>query len=362
LDDFRDVRTGASVSLVALEKRFDGVGAVNGVSLEIEAGEFITLLGPSGSGKTTTLMMIAGFETPTAGNIMIDGEAMGRTPPFRRNIGMVFQSYALFPHMTVAENIGFPLRQRRVSRAEISAQVERALDLIQLPGYGARYPRQLSGGQQQRVALARAIVFNPRVLLMDEPLGALDKQLRETMQLEIRRLHAELGMTFVYVTHDQQEALVMSDRVAVMNAGRLEQVGAPEDLYERPASHFVASFIGESNFLTAIVRSSNRDMVWCDLAGHRIGASSRMPCKEGGAVSITIRPERLSFDDGGLTDSRLPAVVREAVFAGETRRYVVDGPGNTTLVIRQQQRAGVRRYRSGDAVSVGWRTEDALVV
>ena len=209
---------GAAIGLIDLEKRFDNVGAVLGLSLDIRAGEFITLLGPSGSGKTTTLMMIAGFETPTAGEITIDGRSIVATPPYRRDIGMVFQSYALFPHMTVAENIGFPLRQRRAPAATIRAEVDRALEMVRMPGYGARYPRQLSGGQQQRVALARAVVFHPRVLLMDEPLGALDKQLRDSMQLEIRRLHTELGITFVYVTHDQEEALVMSDRIAVMDA------------------------------------------------------------------------------------------------------------------------------------------------
>ena len=348
------------MALVALEKRFDGVGAVNGVSLDIQAGEFITLLGPSGSGKTTTLMMIAGFETPTAGDVMIDGRPVGRTPPYRRNIGMVFQSYALFPHMSVAENIGFPLRQRRVGRADIGAQVERALDLIQLPGYGARYPRQLSGGQQQRVALARAIVFNPRVLLMDEPLGALDKQLRETMQFEIRRLHAELGITFVYVTHDQTEALVMSDRVAVMNAGQVEQVGTPEELTTGQPVVLLRRSSANLNFLAVVAHAGDHDTFWCDLAGHRIGARGRGPARQGEAVTLTIRPERLSFGDDG--PHRLPATVREAVFAGETRRYVVDAPGGTTLVIRQQQRAGIRHYRSGETVTICWRTEDALIV
>jgi len=363
LDEFGRARTGASVSLVALEKRFDGVGAVNGISLEIEAGEFITLLGPSGSGKTTTLMMIAGFEMPTGGDIVIDHRPVVRMAPHRRNIGMVFQSYALFPHMTVADNIGFPLRQRGLRKAEIAVQVERALALIQLAGYGGRYPRQLSGGQQQRVALARAIVFNPRVLLMDEPLGALDKQLRESMQLEIRRLHAELGMTFIYVTHDQQEALVMSDRVAVMNAGRLEQVGTPEDLYDRPGSRFVASFIGESNFVDVIARSNDNGTLWCDLNGHRIGAASNGSVRQGDTVTLAIRPERLSLEaEAGPTVHSLPATVTEAVFVGDARRYVVSVSDGVTLVVKQQQRAGVPRYQAGDPITVCWRTEDALVV
>src|SRR5216684_860903 len=216
---------GASVSLNDLEKGYDRAAAVAGVSLDIDSGEFLTLLGPSGSGKTTTLMMIAGFETPTRGDIAIDGKSIVAMPPYRRNIGMVFQNYALFPHLTAADNIGFPLKQRGVGKVEREKLVREALALMQLPDHGERYPRQLSGGQQQRVALARAIVFKPRLLLMDEPLGALDKQLRENLQLEMRRLHADLGITFIYVTHDQEEALVMSDRIAVMNAGLVAQVG-----------------------------------------------------------------------------------------------------------------------------------------
>src|SRR5580698_10457944 len=258
---------GAAVVLSGLEKRFDNVGAVRGISLDIRSGEFLTLLGPSGSGKTTMLMMIAGFEVPTAGDIAIDGRSVVTLPPHKRNIGMVFQSYALFPHLTVADNIAFPLKQRGVDRATRARLVEESLELVQLPGYQARYPRQLSGGQQQRVALARAIVFRPRLLLMDEPLGALDKQLRESLQLEMRRLHADLGITFIYVTHDQQEALTMSDRIAVMNHGLIAQIGTPEDLYDRPCDQFVASFIGESNFFPCVVLGIEDGMVVADCGG-----------------------------------------------------------------------------------------------
>src|SRR6201997_146532 len=258
---------GASVSLNDLEKSYNRAAAVGGVSLDIHSGEFLTLLGPSGSGKTTTLMMIAGFETPTRGDIAIDGKSVVAPPPYRRNIGMVFQSYALFPHLTVADNIGFPLKQRGIDRADRLKLVGEALELVHLPGYGERYPRQLSGGQQQRVAVARAIVLRPRLLLMDEPLGALDKQLRESLQLEMRRLHTDLGITFIYVTHDQEEALTMSDRVAVMNDGKVAQIGRPEDLYDRPTSRFVAGFLGESNFLSAVVRRIERDMIILDCAG-----------------------------------------------------------------------------------------------
>ena len=245
----RPKSSGAAVVLEKVSKSFGPVIAVDDVSVTIEPGEFITLLGPSGSGKTTTLMMIAGFDHPSAGEIYIDGTPIVGVPPYRRGIGMVFQNYALFPHLTVAENVAFALKQRSVAKPEIVGRVAETLDIVRLRGYEARYPRQLSGGQQQRVALARAIIFHPRVLLMDEPLSALDKQLREELQLEMKRLHQQLGITFIYVTHDQREALIMSDRIAVMNQGRIEQAGSPSDLYDRPATRFVAGFIGESNFL-----------------------------------------------------------------------------------------------------------------
>src|SRR6195952_886554 len=309
---------GAAVTLAALEKRFDGVGAVRGISLDICSGEFLTLLGPSGSGKTTTLMMIAGFETPDAGDIAIDGHSVVAMPPNRRNLGMVFQNYALFPHLTVAENIGFPLRQRGVDRATRARMVGETLELVSLPGYHRRYPRQLSGGQQQRVALARAIVFQPRLLLMDEPLGALDKQLRENLQLELRRLHADLGITFIYVTHDQEEALTMSDRIAVMNHGVVAQIGRPEDLYDRPGSRFVASFLGESNFLPAIVRGIEDDVVVAECEGAIIRAVCPGRPAAGDKVMLTTRPERIRFADGGFASSapqnRLSVTVTEAVF------------------------------------------------
>ena len=240
---------GAPVRLERLTKRYDDVVAVDDISLDIAAGEFVSLLGPSGSGKTTTLMMVAGFQDVTAGAITVGDREISRLPPHKRDIGVVFQHYALFPHMRVAENIGFPLRMRDVSKAESRRRVAEALRLVQLEDYGDRYPRQLSGGQQQRVALARAVVFEPGLALMDEPLGALDRQLREQMQFEIKRLQNTLGITVIYVTHDQEEALVMSDRIAVMNRGRVEQFAAPDELYNRPATAFVATFVGESNVI-----------------------------------------------------------------------------------------------------------------
>ena len=357
---------GATISLVDLEKRFDGVGAVRGISLEIGSGEFLTLLGPSGSGKTTTLMMIAGFETPNAGDIAIDGRSVVGVPPHKRNIGMVFQNYALFPHLTVAENIAFPLKQRGVGRAERARLVNESLALVQLPGYGARYPRQLSGGQQQRVALARAIVFQPRLLLMDEPLGALDKQLRENLQLEMRRLHAELGITFVYVTHDQEEALIMSDRIAVVNEGRIAQLAPPEELYDRPGNRFVASFIGESNFLSGVVRGVERGMVVADCAGTLLRGVAAEPVGIGSTITFTMRPERMRFSDPagvcGDQQNRLCATVTEAVFAGERCRYLLRGADGAALVLKETSGAGTRRRGVGEPAEIAWSAADTVVV
>jgi spermidine/putrescine transport system ATP-binding protein len=254
--------TAIDVELQGVRKSFREVVAVDGVSLRIERGEFFSLLGPSGCGKTTTLRMIAGFEHPTEGEVLIQGRAMGETPPFARNVNTVFQHYALFPHMTVAENVGFGLKMKGRKRSEIETRMSEALELVRLSGYEQRRPRQLSGGQQQRVALARALINHPAVLLLDEPLGALDLKLRKEMQTELKRLQKSVGITFIYVTHDQEEALTMSDRIAVMNGGQVEQVGLPEEIYERPQSRFVADFIGETNFIEGLVEFSNRTALW----------------------------------------------------------------------------------------------------
>ncbi|HLG46038.1 MAG TPA: ABC transporter ATP-binding protein [Reyranella sp.] len=356
---------GASVALSDLEKSYDRVAAVAGVSLDIRSGEFLTLLGPSGSGKTTTLMMIAGFETPTAGDIAIDSQSVVGLPPYRRNIGMVFQNYALFPHLTVAENIGFPLKQRGVAKAERAKLVGDALELVHLPGYGGRYPRQLSGGQQQRVALARAIVFKPRLLLMDEPLGALDKQLRENLQLEMRRLHADLGITFIYVTHDQEEALTMSDRIAVMNEGLVAQVGRPEDLYDRPSSRFVASFIGESNFMRAVVCGHEDGVVVTQCDGATIRAVCPNRPAAGDKVMLTTRPERLRFADtlnGHAPQNRMTVIVTEAVFAGERCRYLLQAGDGTSVVLKEPSSAAIRRRAVGEQVEIAWSVADTILV
>ena len=361
--------SGASVTLSNLEKTYDRANvakAVDGVSLDIRSGEFLTMLGPSGSGKTTTLMMIAGFETPTAGDIAIDGKSVVAMPPYRRNIGMVFQNYALFPHLTVEENVGFPLKQRGVPKAERAKLVAEALELVHLPGYGARYPRQLSGGQQQRVAVARAVVFKPRLLLMDEPLGALDKQLRENLQLEMRRLHADLGITFIYVTHDQEEALTMSDRIAVMNDGKVAQVGSPEDLYDRPDNRFVAGFIGESNFLPAIVRGLEDDVVIAECEGTLIRALCPGRPASGEKVTLTTRPERLRFADANQAgihpQNRLSVTVTEAVFAGERCRYMLQAGDGTSIVLKEPSSAAIRRRAVGERAEIAWSVADTILV
>ncbi|WP_275174658.1 ABC transporter ATP-binding protein [Bradyrhizobium sp. CSS354] len=336
-----------------------------GVSLDIQSGEFLTLLGPSGSGKTTTLMMIAGFQAPSKGDIAIDGVSVVDTPPYRRNIGMVFQNYALFPHLTVAENIAFPLKQRRVPKVERARLVAEALELMHLPGYGGRYPRQLSGGQQQRVAVARALVFKPRLLLMDEPLGALDKQLRENLQLEMRRLHAELGITFIYVTHDQEEALTMSDRIVVMNDGKVAQVGRPEDLYDRPCNRFVASFIGESNFLPAVVRGLENDMVVAECGGVLLRAATSQRLAIGAEITLATRPERLRFAEQ-LAESdainRIAVTVTESVFAGERCRYLLKTENGAAMVLKEVSSATVRRRDVGDRVEIAWSVADTIIV
>ncbi len=358
---------GARVIFDRIEKRYGSVVAVDDVSLDISPGEFITLLGPSGSGKTTTLMMLAGFEIPTAGEIYVDEDPIAAVPPYRRNIGMVFQNYALFPHMTVGENIAFPLQMRKMSKAEITRQSGEVLDLVGLPGYEGRYPRQLSGGQQQRVAVARALVFNPRVLLMDEPLGALDKQLREHLQLEIKALHEQLGVTIIYVTHDQEEALVMSDRIAVMNNGRIEQCGRPTELYDEPSTRFVATFIGESNFIDAVVERLDGTAVCVEAPGlGELRAPMRSGLTAGAPVMLTVRPEKIVAvgDENGMAADMnvVTGTVDDVVFVGEMRRYVVVLPGAQRLVLKAQNRRGVQGFARGDPIRVCWNVDDCRIV
>ena len=287
--------TGGVVEFVAVEKTYDGdTNVVKGLSLTIQSGEFLTLLGPSGSGKTTTLMMLAGFEEPTAGEILLHGKSLRKVPPYHRNMGIVFQNYALFPHKTVTANVAYPLKQRRLAKAEIAERTLRALKMVELEHLAERRPAQLSGGQQQRVALARALVFEPELVLMDEPLGALDKNLREQMQIEIKHLHDQLGMTVVYVTHDQGEALTMSDRVAVFHQGRIQQIDDAVSVYERPTNEFVANFIGENNTLHGVVEATDGTSCRVLLADGMVAtATATNPMSVGDRTTLSIRPERV---------------------------------------------------------------------
>ena len=351
-----DIGAGAEVRLDGLVKHYGDVVAVDDISVVTAAGTFFTLLGSSGSGKTTTLMMVAGFVTPTRGDIYLDGRRMTAVPPHKRDLGVVFQNYAVFPHLTVFDNVAFPLEARKKPRAEIRRLVGEMLDLVQLQGLERRLPRHLSGGQQQRVALARALVFRPRVLLMDEPLGALDKKLRTQMQLEIKHLQQRLHVTVLYVTHDQDEALTMSDQIAVMHRGRIVQIGTPTELYETPANRFVADFLGESNFLNgtiAEVEGAGRYLLRGPGFQFRgVGPESLVV---GQPVSVAIRPEKLVFEEGappGL--NAVKGVVEEAIYAGGFTRYRVHLGTDAALTVAWQNRAATRSCRPGDQITVAW--------
>ncbi|MFI5002258.1 MAG: ABC transporter ATP-binding protein [Reyranellales bacterium] len=356
-----------ALELKGLSKSYGGIIAVDELFLDLGRGEFLTLLGSSGSGKTTTLGMVAGLVKPTRGSILLDGKPLDPLPPYRRDIGVVFQNYALFPHMTVAKNVAFPLEMRGRPGAEIATRVARALALVGLPEYAARYPRQLSGGQAQRVALARAMVFEPRILLMDEPLGALDKQLREQMQLEIVRLHKEFRISVVYVTHDQEEALVMSDRIAVFNRGRLEQVGPPHELYERPATRFVAGFIGESNFFPATVAEIAEG--YCRLEGDALQLRARGGANAavGGHAVVVVRPERIRLSATAASepgrDNSVIGTLTEVIYLGRSRKYIVRlAPGREVVAFEQAQSGTDRVLAPGDSVRLDWRADDATIL
>jgi putative spermidine/putrescine transport system ATP-binding protein len=358
------IRAGAEVLLQGLTKLYGLVVAVSDVSMTIPAGSFFTLLGPSGSGKTTTLMMVAGFVRPSRGAIAIDGVDVAGQPPQKRDLGMVFQSYAVFPHLTVSENIAFPLEVRKVPAADIRRRVGEALELVRLTGYERRLSRQLSGGEQQRVALARALVFRPRVLLMDEPLGALDKKLRAHMQLELKRIQRHLHVTVLYVTHDQDEALTMSDRVAVMRAGRTEQVGTPAELYESPVSPFVADFVGESNFLDGVVVSRSPDgrAVVRVEAGLEVRGVSREPLQIGQRVVAGVRPEKIVPHEASSAEmNRCKGIVDQVVYAGDATRYAVSVGAGRMLTVKLQNRLAARPLALGDAVELAWDAADTRV-
>ncbi len=346
------------ISIRAIRKTYGSFAALDSISLDIASGEFITLLGPSGSGKTTLLMVLAGFIRPDSGEIKFGDQDVSLVPPHKRNVGMVFQNYALFPHMTVAANVAYPLRLRKIDKREAADRVARTLDLVQLSGFGDRHIDQLSGGQRQRVALARAIVFEPRILLMDEPLSALDKKLREQMQIEIRHLHQRLGMTTVYVTHDQREALTMSDRVAVIDQGLFRQIGQPREIYERPASRFIAEFIGESNFLPVTVR---------DGAAHfgpralRLAAPIADPATE---QFLIVRPEKLRVlgAEEASGDNVFDGTVKEVVYQGESSLLYIILGSNHEIAIRQTSISANTPSAPGQRVRLALAPGDSIIV
>jgi spermidine/putrescine ABC transporter ATP-binding subunit len=351
-----------AVRFVDLVKIYGGgasAPAVRGINLEVSRGEFLTLLGPSGSGKTTMLMMLAGFEHPTRGDIFIDGNRMTDVPAHRRNLSMVFQGYALFPHRTVAQNIAFALEMRRRPRAEIAERVKKALGMVRLSGLADRFPHQLSGGQQQRVALARAIICDPTVLLMDEPLGALDKNLREEMQAEIKAIQNRLGNTVVYVTHDQQEALSMSDRIAVVNSGQIEQLGSPHEIYWRPESRFVAGFLGESNFIDGVVSAAdnagNIQVTASD--GTAISGIATRPVAVGTLGTLTIRLERIQLT-AFEQEPGVSGIIEDIVFLGDTQRYTVNMSFGSIGAKIQSSISGAK-FAIGDRVAPTWQSSDA---
>ncbi len=357
-----------AVQLVNVTKRFSEVTAVDNMTLQIKNGEFFSLLGPSGCGKTTTLRMIAGFETPTAGQIYIQGQLMGLTPPFQRHVNTVFQNYALFPHMRVFENIAFGLQMRKVPGDEIARRVEEALALVRLPGLGGRKPSQLSGGQQQRVALARALINRPGVLLLDEPLGALDLKLRKEMQLELKTLQHQVGITFIYVTHDQEEALTMSDRIAVMSKGLVLQVGTPTEIYERPTCRFVADFIGESNFLSGEIKGIDEDTltVLVDRV-LPVKVERRQPLRQGETVTVAIRPEKIRLYGQPLTEAAnvFPGLIESVVYTGTDTQYIVRLASHSRLKVREQNLSPSllgTTYREGEEIYVEWQPESALLL
>ena len=365
---------GLQVSISKVRRDYGAVVAVDDVSLDIGAGEFVSLLGPSGSGKTTLLMMLAGFEQPQSGRITIGGRDVTRVAPNKRDIAMVFQKYALFPHMTVAENIAFPLLMRNVDKSERASKVAKALEMVKLSGYGMRKPAELSGGQQQRVALARAIVFDPPVILMDEPLGALDKKLRQHMQIELKQLQRRLGATVIYVTHDQEEALTMSDRVAVLNHGKLMQYGPPRELYDLPADAFVADFLGEMNFVNGNVTAINDATCSVTLAGGAVNAPSIAGLAKGDPIRLAIRPEFIELlpsravaagssaaaEGGGSLQTGLTGTLAQVIFNGAIVIMVVELPDGSMVTASLNARS-VPDLAPGQKVTVTWPVSSARV-
>ncbi len=350
----------AYVRFENVQKSYDGeILVVKDLNLDIQKGEFVTMLGPSGSGKTTCLMMLAGFEPATHGEIYIGGRSINHIPPHKRGIGMVFQNYALFPHMSIGENLAFPLEVRKMNKADTAASVKKALDMVQMGDFINRRPAQLSGGQQQRIALARALVFEPQLVLMDEPLGALDKQLREQMQYEIKHIHDRLGVTVVYVTHDQSEALTMSDRIAVFNDGVIQQLSSPDDLYERPQNAFVAQFIGENNKLFGTVKKINGDTCTVELEnGRHLEADKVNVFNVGDKTQLSLRPERVEIDPLDPMDDILDGTIEELIYLGDHIRVRINVAGNDEFIAKVRNSGEKRDLKEGQAIKVGWSSMD----
>ena len=354
----------SSLKITGLSKRYGDVVALAPTDLEVARGEFLTLLGPSGSGKTTLLSLIAGLAAPDGGQLLIDGKDATWGAPYERDIGMVFQNYALFPHMTVEENIAFPLKMRKVDAASAKRRAAEALELVRLPHVGERFPRELSGGQQQRIALARCLVYRPAIVLMDEPLGALDKKLRDQMQLEIKRIHRELGTTIVYVTHDQEEAMTMSDRICLMNGGTIEQLGTPSDLYFAPKTLFVADFIGESNLLRGRVSAANgRDVeVTLGDGATRVTATAHAPVASGDPVRVMVRPQNIAPAANGANTLRGRVV--ESMITGSLTKLYLQSPfsGDEPIVLSYPTSAATRPHAVGSELAFSWLAGDAVAV
>ena len=344
-----------------VDKSYDGkVLVVKDLNLDINEGEFITMLGPSGSGKTTCLMMLAGFETPTNGEIYLDSKPISRIPPHKRGIGMVFQNYALFPHLTVYENLAFPLKVRKLSKDDIDKKVDKALSMVSLSGFEKRMPNQLSGGQQQRVAVARSLVFDPQLVLMDEPLGALDKNLRESMQYEIKHIHESIGVTVVYVTHDQSEALTMSSRIAVFNDGKVQQLSTPDKLYEEPVNSFVAEFIGENNTFAGEVTdiSGGKCKVKLDAGGEIISNPISVKSK-GEKTKVSLRPERAIIDPEDKMDNKYKGKIEEIIYHGDHARVRLNLLGNKEFILKVPNSSARMDIKRGNEINVGWNSQDA---
>ena len=353
-------KNNAFVRFDKVDKSYDGkLLVVKDLNLDIAEGEFITMLGPSGSGKTTCLMMIAGFETPTNGEIFLDSNPISNIPPHKRGIGMVFQNYALFPHMTVFENLAFPLKVRKISKEDIGKKVDKALSMVSLSGFENRMPGQLSGGQQQRVAVARALVFDPAVVLMDEPLGALDKNLRESMQYEIKHIHENIGVTVVYVTHDQGEALTMSNRIAVFNDGKVQQLSSPDKLYEEPENSFVAEFIGENNRFDGEVLDMSNGVCKVKIGQGEMLANPISVKSKGEKTTVSIRPERALINPKDKMDNNQKGKIEEVIYHGDHTRLRINLLGNSEFILKVPNSSQNLDLKLGNEINIGWSSQDA---